>query len=205
MVRPFAGSSLFEIGVKKILNSSVIPKENFYVSVCEPELVEIANKYNINVYHRSEKSANAENSILDIYEWHDKLPHKYVVLVSACNPILKTETIDSFFQRYLETDSNGLFAVMAKKQYFWNEDGNMIGEWPSDQKLMNTKTMSITYEAAHCLYASRLDVIKDGYWMDDKIPPTPELFTIEEQEALDVDYEWQFCVCEAEYKRVNNA
>ena len=47
-------------------------------------------------------------------------------------------------------------------------------------------------------------MVKDGFWMDDKIPPAPELYTIEEQEALDVDYEWQFHVCEAEYKRVAN-
>ena len=204
MIRPFADSSLFEIGVKKILNSRIIPKENFYVSVGEPELVDIAEKHGVNVYHRSEKSANAENSILDIYEWHDQLPYKYVVLVSACNPLLKTETLDGLFERYLDKDSQGLFAVMAKKQYFWDADGNMIGEWPMDQKLMNTKTMRTTYEAAHCLYASRLDVVKDGFWMDDKIPPAPELYTIEEQEALDVDYEWQFHVCEAEYKRVAN-
>ena len=166
MIRPFADSSLFEIGVKKLLNSRIIPKENFYVSVGEPELVDIAEKHGVNVYHRSEKSANAENSILDIYEWHDQLPYKYVVLVSACNPLLKTETIDGFFERYLETDSQGLFAVMAKKQYFWDADGNMIGEWPLDQKLMNTKTMRTTYEAAHCLMqaGSMLSKMVSG-WM----------------------------------------
>ena len=69
---------------------------------------------------------------------------------------------------------------------------------------MNTKTMNITYEAAHCLYASRLDIVKDGYWMDTKIPPQPELFVVEEKEALDVDYEWQFNLCESLYKEQNN-
>ena len=64
MIRPFADSSLFEIGIKKILDSKAIPKENLYVSVCEPELIDIAEKHGVNVYHRSEKSANAENSII---------------------------------------------------------------------------------------------------------------------------------------------
>ena len=30
MLRPFAGSSLLEIAINKILQSSLIPKENFY-------------------------------------------------------------------------------------------------------------------------------------------------------------------------------
>ena len=96
MIRSFCGSSLFEIGIKKILESSVIPKENFYVSVYEDELKDVADKYGVNVFHRSETSAKNDNSLQTIYEWHDKLPsqYKYVILVSACNPLLKTETID---------------------------------------------------------------------------------------------------------------
>ena len=93
-----------------------------------------------------------------------------------------------------------MFAVMAKKQYYWDSDKKMISNWPLEQKLMNTKTMTVTYEAAHCLYASKMDIIKDGFWMDDKLPPNPELFVVEEEEVLDVDYEWQFKVCEALYK-----
>jgi CMP-N-acetylneuraminic acid synthetase len=66
---------------------------------------------------------------------------------------------------------------------------------------MNTKYMNITYEAAHCLYASRMDIIGDGYWMDKNTPPEPELFTIEnELETFDIDYEWQFEVAEQLYK-----
>ena len=62
--------------------------------------------------------------------------------------------------------------------------------------------MNITYEAAHCLYASRLDIVKGGCWMDTKVPPEPELFVVKEEEVFDVDYEWQFKLCEALYKGV---
>jgi len=33
MLKPFDDSSLFEIAVKKILNSEIIPKNNFYLSI----------------------------------------------------------------------------------------------------------------------------------------------------------------------------
>ena len=53
MIRPFNDTNLFEIAIKKVLNSNLIPKDNFYVSICEPELIEIANKYDVNIYHNS--------------------------------------------------------------------------------------------------------------------------------------------------------
>ena len=200
MIKPFAGTTLVDVAIEKILDSSIIPKENFYFSVHEQELQEIGRKHGVNIFERSYKSAKSENGILDIYEWHNKLDYKYVVLVSACLPFLTVETIDAFVEAYMNTDSGGMFAVMAKKQYYWDSDKKMISNWPLEQKLMNTKTMTVTYEAAHCLYASRVDIIKDGFWMDDKLPPNPELFVVEEEEVLDVDYEWQFKVCEALYK-----
>ena len=64
---------------------------------------------------------------------------------------------------------------------------------------MNTKFVEPVYEAAHCLYASRMDIIGDGHWMDTKSPPEPELFEMEELEAFDIDYEWQFKIGEKLY------
>jgi len=200
MVRPFCGTNLLDILIEKIKKSNIIPTENFYLSVCDQELIDIAEKQEVNYYKRSRESALAENSVPLIYEWHDKLPFKYICLISACNPLLTTKTIDDFTKSYIASDKDGMFGVIAKKQYFWNKDGGMISNWPKEQKIMNTKTMEVTYEAAHCLYASRMDIIKDGFWMDDNLPPEPELFTIEnELEVFDIDYEWQFQAAEKLY------
>ena len=167
MLRPFAGTTLTDILFKKLKSSKVIPKNNIYFSAWEQELKDVAKKHDINIYHRSEQSANEDNSLQLIYEWHDKLPFKYVILVSACN------------------------AVFEKKTYYWDKDGKSITDWKG-ATIMNTKVVEPIYEAAHCLYASRLDVVKDGYWMDTKSPPQPELFVMDEFEAFDIDYEWQF-------------
>tara|TARA_A100001515_G_scaffold70151_1_gene55736 strand:- start:6140 stop:6808 length:669 start_codon:yes stop_codon:yes gene_type:complete len=191
MLRPFAGTTLTDILFKKLKSSKVIPKNNIYFSAWEQELKDVAKKHDINIYHRSEQSANEDNSLQLIYEWHDKLPFKYVILVSACNPLLKIETIDSFVESFINSDKEGGFAVFEKKTYYWNKDGKSITDWKG-ATIMNTKVVEPIYEAAHCLYASRLDVVKDGYWMDTKSPPQPELFVMDEFEAFDIDYEWQF-------------
>ncbi len=196
MLRPFAGTTLVDILFKKLLKSKSIPKENIIFSAYEPELKEVANKYDINIFHRSKKSAFSEGEpMTEIYEWHDKIPFKYVVVVSACNPLLKIKTIDSFFDEYLKCDDDGQFAVFEKKTYYWDKKGDPITNW-GDLRIMNTKFVEPIYEAAHCLYASRLDIIKDGFWMDANLPPKPGLFIMNELEAFDIDYEWQFKIGE---------
>ena len=203
MIRPFAGTTITDISIENILKSEIIPKENFYLSEYEKELVEIGEKHGVNIYHRSEKSANSEGTpMTEIYEWWDKLPFKYVVLISACCPLLKTETIDKFFKSYIESDSDGMFAVMEKKNYFWRTDGSSL--IPLTEAVMNTKTVNPVYEAAHCLYAGTLEGIGRGVWMGDFAKKGDiELVTVPEEEVFDIDYEWQFDLYEVIYEHTN--
>ena len=205
MIKPFANTTLTDLGIQKVLNSKIIPEENFYLSVYEEELKDIAKDTGVQIFERSYESANAESTVTGIYEWHDKLPYKYVVLISACTPLLKTETIDKFVEKYMNSDSDGLFGVIGKKQYYWNEEGDMITNWPEGTTIMNTKVVETTYEAAHCLYASRMDTIKDEIWMGDApfTKGNPELFEMNELEVFDIDYLWQFEVGEILYNKYN--
>ena len=103
---------------------------NVYFSAWDPELKEIANQHGINIHHRSEKSAMSEGaSIQEIFDWHDKLPHKYVIMISACNPLLKIETIDTFVDHFIKSSSENCFAVFEKKTYYWDKDGNNMTDW----------------------------------------------------------------------------
>jgi len=200
MICDFCGTTLVDILFEKLKHLKGVPKSNIYFSAYEQELKDIACKHGINIFHRSEESANSEGEPLsEIYEWHDKLPYKYVVLISACNPLLKVETIESFVRSFVECKKDGAFAVFPKKTYYWETNGKTITNWKG-ATIMNTKFVDPVYEAAHCLYASRLDIIKDGFWMDTKSPPEPELVEVDELECFDIDYEWQFKVAELLYK-----
>ena len=166
----------------------------------EQELKDVAKKHGVNIFPRSKKSSMSEGKpITEIFEWHDKLPYKYVVLISACNPLLKIDTIDDFIKQYITSNKEGGFAVFEKKTYYWDKNGLPITDW-GDSKIMNTKLVDPIYEAAHCLYASRMSLIRHGYWMDGNLPPQPELFVMNELEAFDIDYEWQFKLGEKLYK-----
>ena len=115
MLKPIGGSNLFEIAINKVLKSSIIPKENFYVSVYEDELKKIATKKNVNIYNRSYESANNDNSLQKIYEWHNKLPFKYVIKINGCSPLLKTETIDGFINKFINYITWSIHSHAQKK------------------------------------------------------------------------------------------
>jgi CMP-N-acetylneuraminic acid synthetase len=197
MLKPFKGSNLFGMAMTKVLLSEYIPKENFYVSVYEQELIDEANKLGVNVFKRSHESANNDNDLRKIYEWHDKLPFKYVIKINACSPLLKIDTINEFTRQFVEQKEENLFGVIEQKDYFWNKEGLMITPWPEDQTIMNTKAVEPTYKAAHVLYASRMDIIKDYKFMGDFFEEgSIKLFPMNELEAFDIDYEWQFKLAE---------
>ena len=193
MTRPFQNSTLTDLILQKLVNSSFIPNSQIYLAVHEPELIEIGSKYPVNIFKRSYESANVDNGIQVLFEWWNKLPHKYVIMISGCNPFLKTQTIDDFTKEYIKSQHEGLFTVVKKKDYYWDKEGNMLNKWPEGQDLLNTKAVDETYEAAHCLYGSRLDSIGKGYWVGSwRKKNDPALFEMDEIEAFDIDYSWQF-------------
>ena len=203
MVRPFADTTLLDLVLTKLKSIDLIPSSNLYLSAYEDEIKQIGLKHNVNIYTRSYESANAED-LQTIKEWHDKLPFKYVVSINSCSPLLKTSTIESFIKSFIESDEEGSFAVFEKKTYCWDKNGKIITEWPEGHRMFNTKFVDPYYEAAHTLYASRLDIIKEGYYITNKLPVEPHLFTMSEPEAFDIDYDWQFKIAEQLYKHQNN-
>jgi len=201
MLRPFANTNLFELVLSKLLKSKVIPQQNIIASVYEDELKQIANILNINIYNRSYESANNDDNLQKIYEWHNKLPFKYVIKINGCSPLLKIETIDKFIQQFMEQKEENLFGVIETKDYYWNKEGKLITPWPKNQTIMNTKAVETTYKAAHVLYASRMDIIKNNKFMGDfQKQKGIKLYLMDELECFDIDYEWQFKVGEKIYK-----
>ena len=204
MIKQLGNSSLFGVLCEKLRKSQYIPQENIFVSVYEEELIDIANQNNMNIFKRSKESAffDGDGSVSIMYDWWDKLPYKYVVMVSGCNPFLKLETIESFFNKYMFSEHDGMFSVVEKNNYFWNTKGEMLNQWPKGQDLLNTKAVETTYEAGHCLYGSKMSDIGEGKWVGSWTKKDdPVLFPISEFESFDIDEQWQFDLVESYYAK----
>tara|TARA_R110000751_G_scaffold6403_4_gene27323 strand:+ start:10080 stop:10769 length:690 start_codon:yes stop_codon:yes gene_type:complete len=203
MLRPFANSNLFEIAINKLLKSKIIPKDNFYLSIMDQELIDIANKCGVNYFVRSEESTQEPVTLPKVFEWHNVLPYKYYVIINACNPLLTIETIDKFVQQFLEVDSNGLFGVFEKKTFLFDSEGKMLNRFFGEDKYLatlETKFVETCYEAAHSLYAgSTEDIANEIYMGTFKEQGNPNFFTMDEIECFDIDWPWQFEVAEKLY------
>ena len=202
MLKDFAGTTLVDILLSKLLKSKEITPDQIYFCVGEDELIEAGSKYPINIVRRSEASLNEEKDIKVLFEWHKDIPTEHLVMVSGCNPLLKVETIDKFIRQYRESDHEGAISVYESYNYFWNPEGKMLNKWPEGFTSMNTKEVEKTRVAAHCMYGSRVDLIPEGYWVTNKIPYEVELITMPELEATDIDESWEFEVAEALYEKL---
>jgi len=202
MLRLFAGTTLVDILLKKVSNLKSINSNQVYFCAHEDELLEVASKYPINTIKRSNESANEEKDIKVLFEWYKQIPTNYLVMISACNPLLQTETIDKFIQQYSTSAKEGAISVYESKNYFWDKEGKMLNKWPDGFTSMNTKFVEPTKVAAHCMYGSRVNIIEKGGWVTNKLPYEPELISMPEFEAFDIDYEWQFEVAQQMYNNI---
>jgi len=206
MLKPLGNTNLFQLAIQKVKDSGV-PMEDFYVSIMEPELIEVALGERVNIFERTKESATAESKVGTMYEWYNLLPYEHVMLINPCLPFLKPETIRLFYNTFMVTAADSMFAVTEKKNYYWNADYEMVTPWPEGQELLNTKEVEVTYEAAHALYGSRMDIIGKGRFMGDHEGNwkrgNPILFPIAEKEGFDIDYPWQYEMAKATYEAKN--
>lgn len=205
MVRPFAGTTLFDLVLDKLVECDSISNANLYASVHEEELRQIAQSKDVRIYHRSFESATNTSDVRTVYEWYKFLPHEYVVLISGDTPLLKIDTIDRFVKQFVFQKEESLFGVVKKHNFYWNMDGALVTPWPEGQTIMNIDAVEPTYEAAHCLYASRRDLIAEHMFMGVfEEPGGVMLFDLPELEAYNVHDPAQFKIAEKLYYEFSN-
>ena len=68
MLKDFAGTTLVDILLTKLLQSKEVDPSQIYFCVGEDELIEAGNKYPINIIKRSNASLNEEKDIKVLYE-----------------------------------------------------------------------------------------------------------------------------------------
>ena len=203
MIRPFAGTTLFDIALEKVCKSAVVPIKNVHVCVYEQELIDIAKKYPVSIIERSRQSSEEADDPKIIMEWYKKLPEfKYFVQVNACLPLLSISTIDDFILAFMKSGHRNMFSTVSKKNFIFM-NGVMINHFRDFNppcKIMNTSLVPEWKEAAHCLYAGPLDRIQDEDYMGTFTENDPVLFDIPEREFFDIDYPWEFSLYELIYK-----
>ena len=202
MIKRFAGTNLLDISLKKLKNCKSIPTENIYLAAHEKELLAVAKNNDINTFKRSYESSVEEREISVLYDWCLSLKNefKYYVMINPCCPFLKEDTIDNFVDAYITSEHDGMFGVVKKRNMMWDDEFRPLRKHKKNSAI-NTKSLDVFYEAAHCLYAGNIDRLSDGIHMGTFDEPNdPYLYVMDNGiELLDIDYQWQFKMCESLY------
>lgn len=204
MLKDFAGTTLFDVTLEKV-NKSIVPKECFHASINESELIDVANRHGVNIFHRSEQSIRNDDvdpfSVKEVFEWKD-LPFKYFIIMNACNPLVKVDTINDFVKEFQKVD-RGLLSVKEHKHWFYTPEGKFVQESKGGEKArrtFNSKYVQTLYSNGPIKGGFMSDIEKDICCWDQQ--SKPDVFIYPDNEYIDIDYDHEFKQAEYLYEHL---
>jgi len=195
LLRPFADTTLTDILLGKL---SQLDAETFFCGY-ETEFKSKCDQHGIRFVQRDERSASIDGPITDILGCLREIEFEHLLLVSACLPFLRTETIRRFYEECLIDESRPAFGVVRRNAYFMTSNKQPIN-FDADQRTRNTKTVEPVLEFAEALhYFSKDYFFEQGTFMDWNQVRYVDLE--ERYELIDIDTEEDFSVAEALWKQ----
>jgi CMP-N-acetylneuraminic acid synthetase len=196
MLRPFAGSTLVDISLKRL--AALTGFSNRYFAAYEPEFLDKAGRYDVQLIKRSHESANIDEPINRIHEYLRDVDDDYIMWINSCNVFLSPQTIERARQCFLEKKSRSMTSVVLNRNWFyWPGTGLPINNL--DPSNVSTKSTPPVYEVVHAFHIFNREYFleQSAYWRNQ--PGDPELFVIPEEERPDIDTEWEFHFVEKLY------
>ena len=198
MLRNFCGSSLSQI----ILNKLKDLGPNTFFAAHEPEFKELCNQSNVRFVQRSQRSASIDEPIVEILDFLRNEEFTHFLIINACLPFLKTETIRRFISHCEQNSYKPSFGVVKRNNFYFDSQGKPFN-FAVDMKTINTKSAEQLYEFAHALYFyEKEEFFKDGrYWDWNDVT----LYEISDHiELIDIDTEEDFRVASKLWESMNS-
>ncbi len=161
MLRPFAETTLTDLILEKLARGQW---EAFFAGY-EEAFERKSRQHGVRFVQRDERSATIDEPIVEILSFLRGLPYEHFLLVSACSPFLRVDTIQRFLDDCLAHDCQPAFSVARRRDYFMTLKGEPINFDPA-KKTINTKTVEPIYEFCHMLYFFNRDYFftHGTYW-----------------------------------------
>ncbi|MBI5933170.1 MAG: acylneuraminate cytidylyltransferase family protein [Chloroflexi bacterium] len=192
--RPLAGKPLFHHILETLL---VVPEiETVIVDTDSDPVMDGVCRFfpTVRLIPRPERLRADDVPMNDIL-LHDtaQAPADFYLQTHSTNPLLKPETVSRaiqyLFTNYPKYDS--LFSVTRLQTRLYDKDGRAINHNPLE--LIQTQDLPPVYEENSCLYIfTRENLLRKRH----RIGDSPLMFTIEADEAWDIDEELDFAICD---------
>jgi CMP-N-acetylneuraminic acid synthetase len=194
MLRPFLETSLTDIVLSKLRHF----EEKSFFAGFEHEFEEKCKRAGVRFVKRDEKSINIDSPIVEILSFLKELDFKYFLIVNACLPFLKVETIERFLNDCASCGYEPAFSVVKRNNFFTDIRRKPLN-FKLSMKTINTKEVEPVYEFAHALYFFNKDYFfKYGRYWDWKSVRFIEIK--DKLELIDIDTEEDFKIAEVIYK-----
>jgi molybdopterin-guanine dinucleotide biosynthesis protein A len=121
MLRPFAGTTLTDIVLGKLAEIGRHGYATFFAGH-EDEFAARCRAHGVPFLRRSLRSATIDGPIVEILGFLREVPADYVLLVSACLPFLRAQTILDFLRARTPGPLRPAFSVRCQRHHFVDED-----------------------------------------------------------------------------------
>lgn len=191
MLRRFGGTTLTDIMLEKL---GAFGGRAFFAGY-EEEFRGKCARHGVRFVQRSQRSATIDEPITEILSFLREQPYTHLLIVNACLPFLRVETIRAFLEGCEAGGHAPAFAVVRRQNHFIGVDRQPLN-FPAEMKTINSKTVRPVLEFAHALYFFERDYFfEHGRYWDWQTVRLLE--TGSRAELVDVDTEEDFAFAEA--------
>jgi len=201
-IRPLAGVPLFHHILQVLRNCPEIGTD--VVDTDSPEIKQGLEEFfpEVKVINRPDHLKADETPMNDILI-HDTglFPADYYLQTHSTNPLLESRTISQAIQTFIANYPayDSLFSVTRRQTRFWDQLGRAINHNPDI--LIQTQDLPPIYEENSCFYLFTRATLLERHH---RLGYRPMMYEIDPKQAIDIDTELDFLICEALLTHLNN-
>lgn len=200
MVRPFAGSSLVEIALRKL--SYVDADERYFCAAEEPlvELFERVRPEGVELLRRAPEAVVGDAPQAVINAHYARATTTHIAFMNACHPFMLPGTLGRAIG-LLKSDHriDAMTSTVTRRDWLYGEDGAPLLH--VDLGIGDTKRSPRVHRVAHAFHLFPRERFVSGDPIFRDIPGDPFLFSIPQEEAVDIDTEFEFRMAHAYAER----
>lgn len=195
-IKPFAGSNLLALKIEQMQRIKGI--DGIIVNSNSDEMLEIAKQLGAETVKREEYFASSTVSMNEVYQnMAENCNCDHIIFADVTNPLIKDKTIELVIKEYFENKEFDSITTVHKIREFMWQNGQPINydknNKPKSQDLPNIVGLN------HAISILPRNLMIE---QRDIIGKKPNLFLIDDIEAIDIDDELDFEMAEYFYNKL---
>lgn len=197
LIRPFSGSTLIEIALKKLNEMDFF--EHRFLGVADQELkIKAQNFQNIQILDRDINSVKSGVNPPNVsFAHYLKIPSDYIFILNPCQPALSIKTVKKAYDYFQKTKYLSYTSAVETRDWIFDDNGNSLTN--KDTNNYSTNKGKVFYKAAHSFHIVSKDFFKKNGYHWSFTSDDPHLITVPIEETVDVDTELDFKIAELYY------